>query len=64
MSCDIRIATDQAKFSLPELNLGVLHGAGGTQRLARLIGEGRALNLILTGRMILGDEAYHIGLAS
>lgn len=64
MACDIRIATDHAKFSLPELNLGVLPGAGGTQRLARLIGKGRALDLILTGRMISGDEAYHIGLAS
>lgn len=64
MACDIRVATEQAKFGLPELNLGVLPGAGGTQRLARLIGKGRALDLILTGRMISGEEAYNIGLAN
>ena len=64
MACDIRIATDNAKFGLPELNLGVLPGAGGTQRLARLIGKGRALDLILTGRIVSGEEARDIGLAS
>lgn len=64
MACDIRIATPNAKFGLPELNLGVLPGAGGTQRLARLIGKGRALDLILTGRIINGDEAHQIGLAT
>lgn len=64
MACDIRIVTERAKFGLPELNLGVIPGAGGTQRLPRLIGKGRALDLILTGRMVRGDEAYQIGLAS
>lgn len=64
MACDIRIATDHAKFGLPELNLGLLPGAGGTQRLARLVGKGRALDLILTGRIVSGEEACHIGLAS
>jgi len=64
MACDIRIATDNAKFGLPELNLGLIPGAGGTQRLARLIGKGRALDLILTGRIISGEEAHRIGLAS
>lgn len=64
MSCDIRIATERAKFGLPELNLGVVPGAGGTQRLPRLIGKGRALDMILTGRVVRGEEAYQIGLAS
>ena len=64
MACDIRIATENAKFGLPELNLGVLPGAGGTQRLPRLIGKGRALDMILTGRMIEGQEAERIGLAT
>ncbi|WP_458463311.1 enoyl-CoA hydratase/isomerase family protein [Paenibacillus sp.] len=64
MACDIRIATDHAKLGLPELNLGLLPGAGGTQRLARLVGKGRALDLILTGRILSGEEACNIGLAS
>lgn len=64
MACDIRIATENAKFGLPELNLGVLPGAGGTQRLPRLVGKGRALDMILTGRMIDGKEAERIGLAT
>ena len=64
MACDIRIATDNAKFGLPELNLGLLPGAGGTQRLARLVGKGRALDLILTGRIISGEEAQQIGLVT
>lgn len=64
MACDIRIATERAKFGLPELNLGVIPGAGGTQRLPRLIGKGRALDLVLTGRTVRGEEAYQMGLAS
>ncbi|WP_369821961.1 enoyl-CoA hydratase/isomerase family protein [Sporosarcina sp. P33] len=64
MACDIRIASDNAKFGLPELNLGVIPGAGGTQRMARLIGKGRAIELILTGKMISAEEAEKIGLVS
>lgn len=64
LACDLRIATEKAKFGLPELNLGIIPGAGGTQRLPRLIGKGRALDLILTGRMINGVEAERIGLVN
>ncbi|WP_431028613.1 enoyl-CoA hydratase/isomerase family protein [Lysinibacillus sp. LZ02] len=64
LACDIRIATEKAKFGLPELNLGVLPGAGGTQRLTRIIGKGRALDLILTGRIVSGEEAQQMGLAT
>ncbi|SFB22692.1 enoyl-CoA hydratase [Lentibacillus halodurans] len=64
MACDIRIAAKQAKIGLPELNLGIIPGAGGTQRMARIIGKGRALDMILTGKMIDGKEAERIGLAN
>jgi len=64
LACDIRIATSQAKFGLPELNLGILPGAGGTQRLSRIIGKGRALDMILTGKIIAGEEAERIGLVT
>lgn len=64
LACDIRIATKRAKFGLPELNLGIIPGAGGTQRLARMVGKGRALDMILTGKIIDGEEAERIGLAS
>lgn len=64
MACDLRIATDKAKMGLPELNLGIIPGAGGTQRLPRLVGKGRALDLILTGRIIDGEEAERIGLVN
>ncbi|NMD68865.1 enoyl-CoA hydratase/isomerase family protein [Bacillus sp. DNRA2] len=64
MACDIRIASENAKFGLPELNLAVIPGAGGTQRLARLIGKGRAMNMILTGEFISASEAKAIGLVS
>jgi enoyl-CoA hydratase/carnithine racemase len=64
MSCDIRIAADNARFGLPETNLGVLPGAGGTQRLTRLVGKGRAVELILTGRLFDAAEAQHIGLVT
>lgn len=64
MACDIRIATKKAKFGLPELNLGIIPGAGGTQRLSRIVGKGKALDMILTGKIIDGEEAERIGLAS
>lgn len=64
MACDIRIAADHAKFGLPELNLSIIPGAGGTQRLARIIGKGRAVDMILTGDMLTAKEAENIGLVS
>src|SRR6266853_1075956 len=64
MACTIRVATDNAKFGQPEVKLGVLPGGGGTQRLPRLVGKGRALQLILTGEMISAPEAYRIGLVN
>src|SRR6516162_1053858 len=62
MACTIRIAVDSAKFGQPEVKLGLLPGGGGTQRLPRLVGKGRALQLILSGEMIGAQEAYRIGL--
>ena len=64
LGCDIRMASDKACFGLPEVGLGIIPGFGGTQRLARLIGKGRALELILTGSMIDAAEAYRIGLVN
>ena len=64
LGCDIRLVSDNARFGQPEVNLGVIPGFGGTQRLARLIGKGRAMELILTGDMIDAAEAYRIGLAN
>ena len=64
MACDIRIASETARFGLPETALSVLPGAGGTQRLGRLIGTGRAIELILTGRMMDAAEALRIGLVT
>jgi enoyl-CoA hydratase len=64
LACDIRVASVNAKFGLPELNLSIIPGAGGTQRLARVVGKGRALDMILTGKIIDGEEAYRIGLVS
>ncbi len=64
LGCDIRIAAENARFGQPEVNLGVIPGFGGTQRLARLIGRGRAMELIFTGDMIDAAEAYRIGLAN
>jgi enoyl-CoA hydratase/carnithine racemase len=62
MACDIRIASANARFGLPETTLSVLPGAGGTQRLARLVGTGRAIEMILTGRFVDAAEAHAIGL--
>jgi enoyl-CoA hydratase/carnithine racemase len=64
MACTIRIAVDSAKFGQPEVTLGLLPGGGGTQRLPRLVGKGRALQLILSGEMISAQEAYRIGLVN
>lgn len=61
MCCDIRIAAENAKFAQPEVNLGILPGFGGTQRLPRLIGKGRAKELIFTTDQIDAQEAYRIG---
>jgi len=62
MACHVRIAADTAKFGQPEVGLGLIPGAGGTQRLQRLVGRGRALDLILTGDMVDAAEAMRIGL--
>jgi enoyl-CoA hydratase len=64
MACDIRIASDKAKFGQPEVNLGLIPGAGGTQRLTRLVGYGRAKELIFTGRIIDAQEALSMGLVN
>jgi enoyl-CoA hydratase len=64
MACHIRIASDTAKMGQPELKLGITPGYGGTQRLARLVGKGRALQLLLTADLIDAAEAYRIGLVN
>lgn len=64
MACDIRIASEKARFGQPEVSLGITPGFGGTQRLARLIGKGRAKELLFTGDMIDAEEAYRIGLVN
>lgn len=64
IACDIRIASENAKFGLPELGLGIMPGAGGTQRLTKLVGLGRAKEMILTGRVVTADEALQIGLVT
>lgn len=64
LACDLRIAADNASFGLPEIKLGVIPGGGGTQRLPRLIGVGRAKELLYTGDPIDAQEAYRIGLAN
>ena len=62
LACDWRVAADDAKLGQPEINLGVIPGAGGTQRLARLLGPARAKDLVMSGRMVAADEALRIGL--
>ena len=64
MACTIRVASENAKFGQPEVKLGLIPGGGGTQRLPRLVGKGRALQLILSGEMINAQEAYRIGLVN
>lgn len=62
LACTLRIATRNAKMGLPEIKLGLIPGYGGTQRLPRAVGEGRAMDMILTGRTIDAEEAFRIGL--
>src|SRR6202049_3203505 len=64
MACAMRLAVDTAKFGQPEVALGLIPGGGGTQRLPRLVGKGRALQLILSGEMISAQEAFRIGLVN
>jgi len=62
MACDIRLASEKAKLGQPEVNLGLIPGYGGTQRLARLVGSGKAKQMIFTGDFVTAQEAYRIGL--
>ena len=64
LACDIRVCSENAKFSQPEINLGIMPGGGGTQRLTRLIGEGRAMEIMLTGDMIDAETALKFGLVN
>ena len=64
MACDLRISSEKSKLGQPEINIGIIPGAGGTQRLTRLIGEGRAMEMILTGRMITAKEAHQYGIVN
>ena len=62
MACSLRVGSASAKFGLPEVKLGLIPGAGGTQRLPRLVGRGRALDIMLTGRQVPAEEAHAMGL--
>jgi enoyl-CoA hydratase len=64
LACDMRIASDKASFGQPEINLGIIPGGGGTQRLTRLVGEGKAMEMILSGEIISADIAFAIGLVN
>ena len=64
LACDIRVAAENARFALPEVSLGIIPGGGGTQRLSRLIGAGRAKELIFTCDQVDAQEAYRMGLAN
>ena len=64
LACDIRVASETASFGQPEINLGIIPGGGGTQRLTRLIGEGKAMEMILTGQIIDAKTAFAIGLVN
>jgi enoyl-CoA hydratase len=64
MACDMIVASETAKFGQPEINLGILPGAGGTQRLPRVVGKAVAMEMILNNRTLSAEEAYHYGLAN
>ena len=64
LACDLRVCSENARFSQPEINLGIMCGGGGTQRLTRLIGEGRAMEMVLTGDMIDAQTALKFGLVN
>ncbi|MDP6889015.1 MAG: enoyl-CoA hydratase/isomerase family protein [Candidatus Thalassarchaeaceae archaeon] len=64
LSCDLRVATPRSKFGTPEINLGLIPGGGGTQRLCRLLGYGRAMEMVMSGDNIDGTEAHRIGLVN
>ena len=64
MACDLRTSSEKSKLGQPEINIGIIPGAGGTQRLTRLIGEGRAMEMILTGRIITAKEAHQYGIVN
>ena len=64
LACDIRIASEKASFGQPEINLGIIPGGGGTQRLTRLVGEGKSMEMILTGEIIDAQTAFSIGLVN
>lgn len=64
LSCDLRIASTRAKFGTPEINLGLIPGGGGTQRLAGMLGYGKAMEMVMTGDMVGADEALRLGLAN
>ena len=64
LSCDMRIATTRSNFGTPEINLGLIPGGGGTQRLTRLLGYGKAMEMVMTGDIIPANEAFRIGLVN
>ena len=64
LACTFRIASEKARFGQPEVNLGIIPGYGGTQRLARCVGKGRAMEMILTGAQVTAQEAHRMGLVN
>jgi enoyl-CoA hydratase len=64
LACDLRIATKNARFAMPEIRIGLIPGGGGTQRLARFIGQGNAMDMVMSGEEIDGARAYQLGLVS